>query len=76
MSYLTFATSDPVIEGAVGAGTGSSVLLLEMETNVPALGAAWLKVTVQLVLAPDAKEVGLQANEVRVSGGVRWIVEV
>jgi len=40
------------------AGTGSAVLLLDRDTTVPPLGAAWASVTVPVVLAPEVRLVG------------------
>jgi hypothetical protein len=58
-----------------GLATGRSELLLERETAVPPAGAALEMVTVQDVLAPDARLVGLQTSEEMVAeltgGGLR-----
>lgn len=45
------------------AATGSSALLLERDTAVPPLGAAWASVTVQVDLAPEARLVGEHSSE-------------
>jgi len=45
------------------AGTGRTMLLLDRDTVVPALGAAWAKVTVQVDFAPVPKLVGEHCNE-------------
>jgi len=45
------------------AGTGNSALLLERETMLPPVGAALLKVMVQVLDALDPTVVGLQASE-------------
>jgi len=47
------------------AGTGSSVLLLEVATTVPPAGAAPLNVTVQLAVPELARLLGRHAREVR-----------
>ena len=49
------------------AGTGSRLLLLASPTTVPPLGAALLKVTMQLVTAPEFRLVGLHARDDSVS---------
>jgi hypothetical protein len=58
------------------ADTGSRVLLLESETVVPPVGAAELRVTVQVLAAPEARVVGLQASEERLTGAVRLMAAV
>jgi hypothetical protein len=58
------------------ADTGSRVLLLESETVVPPVGAAELRVTVQVLAAPEARVVGLQASEERLTEAVRLMVAV
>lgn len=73
---LNVAVVEPAETVTVDAGTGRSALLLAMETDVPPLGADWFKVAVQLALAPELKVVGVQTKELRVSAGVRLIVEV
>ena len=49
------------------AETGSSALLLLIETGVPPAGAALLNDTVQVVAAFDARLFGLQTKEVSVT---------
>jgi hypothetical protein len=44
------------------AGTVSAVLLLESPTALPPAGAAWLRVTVHVALAPEFTLVGLQTK--------------
>ena len=44
------------------AGVVSSALLLESPTAVPPVGAALVRVTVQVLVALDARLVGLQAT--------------
>jgi len=53
----------PVGTVTEAAGTGNSALLLERETMVPPVGAALLKVMVQVLDALDPTVVGLQASE-------------
>ena len=57
-------------------GTGNKVLLLDRETDVPPVGAVWLKVTVHVVAAAEARLVGLQLREESVTGAVKLIVAV
>ncbi len=54
--------------------TGSAVLLLDSPTVLPPLGAACLKVTVQVVLPPELTLVGLQAREETRVGATRFTV--
>ena len=68
--------AEPAGTVIVAPGTGSSVLLLERETAVPPAGAAWLRVTVHVVPAAEAKLVGLHASEESVSVDVRLMVAV
>jgi hypothetical protein len=61
------------------AGTPSKALLLDRATVDPLVGAAWLMVTVQELMAAEARVVGLQASEDRVgdtTGAVRLTVAV
>jgi len=58
------------------AGTGNSALLLERETMLPPVGAALLKVMVQVLDALDPKVVGLQPSEESVTGATRLMVAV
>jgi hypothetical protein len=53
------------------AGAVSSALLEETVTESPPVGAAALAVTVQMLLAPDDSDVGVQASAVTVTGGAR-----
>ena len=53
------------------AGAVSSALLEEMATERPPAGAAALVVTVQVLLAPEFKDVGAQTSAVTVTGGAR-----
>ncbi|GMU23213.1 MAG: hypothetical protein KJZ84_06980 [Bryobacteraceae bacterium] len=55
-------------EGAV-----SDAWLLEIATAVPPLGAAALRVTVQVLLAPEVSDDGLQVRPVRPVGASRLI---
>ena len=45
------------------AGIGSRVLLLANPTATPPFGAAWLNVTVHVVVAPEFRLVGLHASD-------------
>jgi hypothetical protein len=47
---------------AESAETGSHILLLESETCFPPAGAGPLKVTVQVVITPEVKLLGLQTS--------------
>ena len=58
------------------AATGSRALLLERETVAPPVGAALVRVTVQVLAAPEARLVGLHASEERVTGASRLIAAV
>lgn len=64
-------------DGTVTAeGTLSAPLLLARETAAPPPGAAALKVTVQVLPAPEVKEEGLQDRVVRLRGAARLIVKL
>jgi len=73
---LNVVVAEPAAIVIVGAGTGRNALLLDKETVMPPEGAAWLTVTVQVVLAPPAKVLGLHAREESVTPAGRLIVEV
>ena len=47
-------------------GIASRALLLDKATVDPPVGAAWLMVTVQELMAAEARVVGLQVNEDKV----------
>ena len=53
------------------ADTSSSALLLDSDTNIPASGAALLRVTVHVVADPELKLLGLQASEDSTAGAIR-----
>jgi hypothetical protein len=72
---LKVAVAEPAGTVIVAPVTGSSVLLLDRETAMPPAGAAWLRVKVQVVLAPELKLVGVQDNEEIVIVDTRLIVE-
>ncbi len=55
--------ADPAGTVTEAAGTGNNVSLLDMDTTVPPVGAVLLNPTVQVVVAPEAKLVGLHASE-------------
>jgi hypothetical protein len=52
------------------------VLVLESDTTVPPAGAVLLSVTVQVVVAPEFKLLGLQASELTVGEATRLITTV
>jgi hypothetical protein len=58
------------------AGTVSEALLSERATTLPPVGAAWFRVTVQVVDAPEFTLVGLQARLVTSMGATRVKVAV
>jgi hypothetical protein len=58
------------------AGVVSRALLSESEMTVPPVGAAELKVTVQVLAAPEARVVGLHASEERLTEAVRLMEAV
>lgn len=58
------------------AGTVSDALLLEMVTALPPVGAAWLKVIVQVLEEPEFTLVGLQTNDETNTGATKLIVVV
>ena len=59
-----------------GAGTGSRLLLLANPTAIPPLGAAPLNATVQVVVAPEFRVVGLHASDDNVTGATKLTVAV
>ena len=73
---LNVVVVEPAGTVTVEPGTGNKVLLLDSETEVPPVGAVWLKVTVHVVAAPLLKLVGLQLREESVTGAVRLITAV
>ena len=56
--------------------TGSNVLLLERATEDPPVGAAFERVTVQVVAAPAPRLVGLQVNDGTTVADTRLTVAV
>jgi hypothetical protein len=56
--------------------TGSSALLVEIATTVPLVGAALVRVTVQVVTPPEYRSVGLHARELRAAGATKLTVAV
>jgi hypothetical protein len=58
------------------AGTGSAALLEERPTEAPPARAADVSVTVQVVVAPEAMELGEQDKPETAGGGVTSTVEV
>jgi hypothetical protein len=63
-------------EIATEAGTVSNGVLLDKVTGRQPVGAGPLKVTVQVLMAPDVSEVGAQASEVTVTSGARLMEAV
>ena len=60
---VALKVADVLLAGTVtDAGTVSAGLLLESPTAVPPFGAAWLRVTVHVLAAPELTLVGLQAK--------------
>jgi len=59
-------------------GTGSSALLVEIATTAPPVAAALLRVTVQVVAAPEFRFVGLHTRELKaaVAGATKLTVAV
>jgi len=60
----------------IEAGAVSNGLLDERVTVRPPVGAGALAVTVQVLMAPDVREVGAQASEVTVTSGARLMEAV
>jgi hypothetical protein len=73
---LKVVVAAPAATVIVEAGTGNSALLVDSETAVPPEGAVWLRLIVQVALAPEVRLVGLQISEETVTGDARPIVEV
>jgi len=71
MNVAELAPTDTVTD----AGTVSRVLLSDRETVAPE-GADWFKLTVQEVKAPEATVLGLQLNDVGLSGAPVVMVTV
>jgi hypothetical protein len=68
---LKVVVAEPAGTVIVGAGTGSSALLLDSETAVPPAGAVVFRVTVHVALAPEVNVVGLHASEDRAGGAAK-----
>ena len=73
---LKMVVAEPAGTAIVDTGTGSSALLLDREITVPPAGAALLRVTVQVVPAPEVRLVGLQDSEDRTTGTDKLMVAV
>ena len=69
------ATFEPPA-AATDVGVVSRVLLSDRETVVPPGGAALLRVTVQVLVTPEARLLGLHASEERATGATRERVAV
>jgi hypothetical protein len=52
-------------------GTLRDALLLESATALPLVGAAWLRVTVHVLDAPELTLAGLQARVETIAGAIR-----
>ena len=57
-------------------GVVSSALLSDTRSVVPPAGAALVRATVQVLVAPEVRLVGLQASEDRTTGATRVRVAV
>jgi hypothetical protein len=57
-------------------GVVNAELLSEMVTTEPPLGAVEVRVTVQVLVAPEVRVVGLQTREERLTEAVRLMVAV
>jgi hypothetical protein len=73
---LNVAAAEPAATVMLAVGTGSNPLLLDRETTMPPVGAAWLRFTVQEALLPEVRLVGLQVSEEMVAGDSRLMVAV
>jgi hypothetical protein len=72
---VNVAVVEPVVR-ATEAGAVSNEALLDNLTGRQPAGAAALKVTVQVLLAPDVREAGVQTSKVTVTGGARLMEAV
>lgn len=78
-SVPTVAAKLAVVEPAATVtetGAESRVLLLDRPTAAPPPGAGPDSVTVQTVVCPEPKLVGLHVRLVKVGGGTSWTVAV
>jgi hypothetical protein len=57
-------------------GTGRKALLLDNDTGAPPGGAASLNVTVQLVVVPEFKLLGLHTSDVKTADAVKLMLAV
>ena len=73
---MKVVVAEPAGTVIVDARPGSSALLADRETAVPPAGAAWLRFTVHVALAPEVRLVELHASEDTVAGGVKLMVAV
>ena len=73
---LKVVVAEPAGTVSVDPGMGSSALLLAMETVVPPVGAALLRVTVHIAVALDAKSEGVHVREESVIVDIRFSVVV
>ena len=70
---LKVAVVDPAAT-ATEAGTVNTALVLVSVTVLPPVGAAWFRVTVQVLEALGPRLVGLQARAVTIVGATRLMV--
>src|SRR6202008_713490 len=65
VAAVTVKVADPEPAGTVTeAGTGSTVVLLDASVTVlPPVGAAWVRVIVQIVVAPETRLAGTRATD-------------
>jgi hypothetical protein len=73
---LKVVVAEPAGTVSVDPGMGNSALLLAMEMAVPPAGAALLRVTVHIAVAPDAKSEGVHVSEESVIVDTRLSVVV
>ena len=74
---MSYEVADVLLAATVTeAGMVSAALLPDSATLVPPVGAAWFRVTVQVVEAPEFTLVGLQASAVTSMGATRLKVAV
>jgi hypothetical protein len=60
---VALKVAEALVAGTVtDAGTVTAALLLESATALPPVGAAWLRVTVHVLDAPELTLAGLQAR--------------
>jgi hypothetical protein len=65
LKFVEVALAGTITEGA---GIGSRLLLLANATSASPFGAAWFRVTVHVVAAPEFRLVGLHPSDDSVNG--------